>query len=118
MIEAKDLRIGNLVKESKFSSRGRALQEYFQVDITDFKYSQFLEPIPLTEEWLKKFGFENHSPYFVHPEFDYQVRMQSNGDIIAFHEQLSEFYGFEIKYVHILQNFFHSVKGEELKLKQ
>lgn len=71
-----------------------------------------MSPIPLTEEWLLKMGFEKDG------EGDWQ-----KGDF-AFtlgSEGLKLFmeYGFinpPIKFVHQLQNLFYCLTGEELKL--
>ena len=81
----------------------------------DFEYMQ---PIPLTEEWLLKFGFEwsirhqaTHKEGF---EFDlnslvyggYSLSTWKRGVIIVE----------SIKYVHQLQNLYFALTGEELTI--
>ena len=63
MIEAKDLRIGNWFNYE---------DEPMQWEMDDFRNMEFdsvdciWQPIPLTEEWLVKFGFEKDgdTPFF------------------------------------------------------
>ncbi len=50
-MKASDVRIGNWV---------HAFRTTWQIDCTDFRSEDLIstyEPIPLTEEWLLKFGF-------------------------------------------------------------
>jgi hypothetical protein len=66
-MEAKDLRIGNLVNYKivdKLDSR-KEWYEVSKIDIDDLRVlqvkdemNQDYKPIPLTEEWLLKFGFD------------------------------------------------------------
>ncbi len=62
-----------------------------------------LYPIPLTEEWLLKFGLMSIKT---------ELGLWNNGDAIYFN------YGFEksiqLKYVHQLQNLYFALTGEEL----
>jgi len=95
--------------------------EYY-IDESDFiSYSgSILKPIPLTEEWLTKFGFtEAMYDYTVHTgEFynnkigllkivggdKYQLSMASKNLMVV------------IEYVHQLQNLYFALTGEELTL--
>lgn len=84
-----------------------------QVTIKQLEYPHNCEGIPLTEDWLKKFGFEIQykTPYY---------------DMVARKEMLNlcwekkGFYWirpdihFEIKTVHQLQNLYFALTGEEL----
>jgi hypothetical protein len=84
---------------------------YVESDLNIETFSDF-EPIPLTEEWLLKFGFEwkNHG---LHK--DNWVIRQFGGDWTIFLS--NEKYNFDIKlcYVHQLQNLYFALTGEELK---
>lgn len=65
------------------------------------------KPIPLTEEWLERFGL-HESKYFCFKE--------EHCDLWAFGEK--EFGVFtHIEYVHQLQNLYFALTGEELELK-
>jgi len=81
--------------------------------------------IPLTEEWLKKAGFEfqesDDPPYelYVHKEFDRFEVWEMNGEhwIVDALDQL----GFDqshFKYLHQLQNYFYAFTNSELKINQ
>lgn len=78
---------------------------------------EFMDPIPLTEEWLLRFGFIDGN---------LELNMDSDTgciDTIYFNEgyigtSSSEYYGrHNIKYVHQLQNLYFALAGEELKTK-
>jgi len=84
-----------------------------------------LKPIPLTEEWLLKFGFEKVA--CIHEIYEIETNLNN---VKYFNIQISEgaliasvdCYGketniAELKYVHSLQNLYHALTGEELELK-
>jgi hypothetical protein len=83
-----------------------------------------LQPIPLTEEWLLRFGFENYGVFRLKLSDDTYLRGHINSkgfnialdeyDLIGDRETVSLRV---IKYVHQLQNLVFSLTGEELKLK-
>lgn len=68
-----------------------------------------LKPIPLTEEWLLKFGYdlisENHYAFCGHLIWSIEDRFYCDKN------------GIQIKYVHKLQNIFLELKEEELTIK-
>jgi len=70
-----------------------------------------IKPIPLTEEWLLKFGFTKYSYGFQnkilirHPHKDcYEIRISDNLGYL------------DIKYVHQLQNLYFALTHQELTL--
>lgn len=73
-----------------------------------------LEPIPLTEEWVKKFGFiKTFENPFIDYEWQHGWYTMSN--------ELEPYLGrytneAPFKYVHQLQNLYFSLTGEELQL--
>lgn len=77
----------------------------------------YVKPIPLTEEWLSKLGF-------IFPQGEYCKKDDWTivVDCDPFHiHKLGEkdsvhFEGFNIKYVHQLQNLYFALTGEELKI--
>lgn len=126
MIKANELRTGNLVlfngKVVKISEVGRLTIE---VEINELKYLyckiEDLKPIPLTEEWLLKFGWgkgEYDTEYVDNVSLkqeclSYNVGakmfcIETNGDIMEIKH---------IRYVHQLQNIFYCLTGQELELK-
>jgi len=77
----------------------------------------WVDPIPLTEEWLKKFGFVQRDNYYWH-------NWGTNGVEFIFKDL--HYKGFEIQlgkakykyieYVHQLQNLYYILTGEELEI--
>jgi hypothetical protein len=111
-----ELRIGNFIN-CVFSTRHC---EVVEITTDDLKlkngyadYSQ-IEPIPLTEEWLLKFGFEiNVDGYFNHWNFD--LHLYLDGDVFESNDLPMYIY---LKHVHQLQNLYFALTGEELTLKE
>ena len=110
-MKAQDLRIGNLVRDYTDNCIVHILAE----DLTN---TRNFEPIPLTKEWLLKMGFEEKSKgeFIVHLGL-YKFTASSHEYGIDF------FYGSTYKdyikprFVHSLQNLYHSLTGEELTIK-
>jgi hypothetical protein len=119
-MKATQLRIGNitslgivfLINQDVFSvidSKG----DWFKNTLTEIK------PIPLTEEWLLKFGFEINRQ--TKEENNIWRRNWEEGRFEV--EQIGAgfflwdnyCYGTKIKYVHQFQNLYFALTGEELK---
>jgi hypothetical protein len=134
-MEAKELRIGNLISanyvyEGQVKTFERFNDTLNVVFFSDGKpngigeYLYDVKPIPLTEEWLLKFGFE----------WD-DVETKTNGgtekmllkDILLMKRHQDTLwvacpYGYLISphrtlYVHQLQNLYFALTGEELTIK-
>jgi hypothetical protein len=80
-------------------------------------FSEF-EPIPLTEEWLLKFGFKWKG---LIAKGRYLTLFTPCGKALVFKDNYFIFSGvtieIQIKYVHQLQNLYFALTGEELTLK-
>jgi hypothetical protein len=81
-------------------------------------FNKWLRPIPLTEDWLMKFGFTQHlSCEWVHQGccivFEFKSTVECSLNEIGQAIDLDT-----IKYVHQLQNLYHALTGEELPTKQ
>lgn len=111
----KELRIGNWVK--------RDLQpDGFQIDKYSFAlfHNHQYDPIPLTEEWLVKFGFEKNGDWV---QLNFSPRMgirYYNGnsaecDIIQDDNYIA-FKSGHIKHVHQLQNLYFALTQKELEI--
>jgi len=112
MIKARDLIIGcyyygtdgtaNILEEADLPS---ALKARRQID-----------PIPLDEEWLQRFGINtptNDYPYhFTTYGIDY---FYANGKLKAFTLGVC-WASFPCDFVHQLQNLYYALTGEELKI--
>lgn len=131
MIKETELRIGNLIGYlfqrypdlNKIVTVDSILGNQIQATSGEFVLlEQEAIPIPLTEEWLLKFGFEKSKKLGALHEFEKDnLQLIFNGvDYDAFLN--SEEHGFgeigtSIKYVHQLQNLFFALTGTELTLK-
>jgi hypothetical protein len=107
MIEVKEIRIGNFTKVTK-----NGIISQFEID--DFDYLKEHEFIPLTEEWLLKFGFNKWK--------DKKI-WTCKKVMIYFHAKEEFCFGrasnrTKLKYVHQLQNLYFALTGEELTIKE
>ena len=81
-----------------------------------------MTPIPLTEEWLIKMGFEKHNSYYLSPN---KSSVEGFVDILCFDLEnlsfivdMSEYSGWTVdcKFVHTLQNLYYALTNEELTI--
>lgn len=124
MINSKDFRIGNLIDRGDYICLVSEIKEDGIITTPiDYKGERFvlqeINPIPLTEEWLLKFGFTliNKVDYIT---VDFAIYQK--GDILwedcgkaGFND--SWFDG-SAEYVHQLQNLVFALTGEELEIKK
>ena len=130
---ANELRIGNLIigtnvyegKVLTFERFNSDLDVIFFSDGSKWDSGEFIEdikPIPLTEEWLLKFGFiRHHSDYsngiiYIknvpdNTEFEWGVYPNELGSGIQIKNRIL------LHYVHQLQNLYFALTGEELTFK-
>ena len=122
MIDPRELRIGNYVEIESVEIPKMDIKTEPYMQISSEGISQLsrgigdCNPIPITEEWLKKFGFEKGqvtSPIEAYAwcKFSFFLSIRSDGF-------LYEWIGgnITIKHVHQLQNAYFSLTGEELKI--
>ena len=121
-MKGKELRIGNwvILHENKF-----------QVNTSAINSAHRLEPIPITEEWLDRFGFEklNHQSktwyqtktYKGDYNFDIAIRLGSGsyvcGEYVSLNHGLRTIKLGKMK-VHQLQNLYFALTGQELTFKE
>lgn len=81
----------------------------------------FVKPIPLTEEWLLKFGFEKVSRTwrFILPVGICELGIRYSSANPSYYSAFinEQFMTREIQYVHQLQNLFFAITNEELIIK-
>ncbi len=121
-MDAKDLRLGNLLENF--------IGEVFEVNpttISDFN-NEFgrPKPIPITEEWLLKFGFKEYlSGYVDTSKIQYtEIKISKKGFDIALNRTHFEFHYNKsnysrlfktIFYIHEMQNLYFVLTDKELK---
>ena len=125
MIDAKELRFGNLVNEEVLGDCkvSGILKETVWVEVKNIKSNgshnlrefhiniECLKPIPLTEEWLFKFGFSKNENRNV---FENQVMLIYKQDGFFWFDLISD--SIFIENVHQLQNLYHALNNEELTI--
>ena len=112
-MKAESLRIGNYVEilgcnrkldTSLFISRLRLNPQF-----------KDCKPIPLTEEWLVKFGFKNKTVLeFIDRYFIDEFSVDYNRTHKYYHFNVGYEFNVEIDHIHELQNLHFSLTGEEL----
>lgn len=132
-MKAAELRIGNLVKID--CSCGRVMHaEILSIDLEEVNVCEVclkcgteywnlninsIEPIPLTQEWLLKFGFKemefNHPDYI--PQYYYSKDFEKGKvNLDLRHEMIldygGDFLSNTIDYVHRFQNICFALTGE------
>lgn len=137
-LKASDLRIGNFI-----NYQGKLIQVEGVVNRTIYhsgrQFDQIgvenyvtFEPIPLTEEWLVRFGFQIDDD--LGDQIYYQIPEQKYGYGICFDHDDITFYKFNgnggenvhtliydekhFQYVHQLQNLYYALTQTELIIKQ
>jgi hypothetical protein len=120
MVKSKDLRIGNFVYVSYENEESILKNEQ---SILKFEFDSgwnfdYIKPIPLTEEWLLKFGFKKG---FNDTDMRVQVTKDCSMSIWTCDEKDNCIIGDDlvltIQYVHQLQNLYFVLTGEELIIK-
>ena len=130
-MDAKELRIGSYYKAgleivgSREAKLNLSKERAFKLTLDHLKVLSgfedlilFIKPIPLTEEWLLKFGLK------VKPEFKtlshevyldngFQYMIDYYYDEYGHHVAINK----NIKYVHQLQDLYRCLTGEELEIK-
>lgn len=135
MIKVNELRIGNLVyflgnvhEIEGISKRLRPDVGHFQLSGIEYSQKGFhLKPIPLTEEWLVKFGFIEHEVVKclynkTHNGFEIDITIEGDNvlSVQLSSTNISGAYPNKelFKYVHQLQNLYFALTGEEFTIKE
>ena len=118
-MNARELRLGNKIYFIMCDSKDQNMDEKKEITIYDDDMTYMLnneslfEPIPLTEEWLLKFGFEKNGRDWELPNFRFHVNKPINYNGFVFcdgYTVITE----KIQYVHQLQNLYFALTGAEL----
>jgi hypothetical protein len=129
MIKSNELRIGNyLTYKDGIDYRVLGINEAGGVYVEGFKGCLVLEvqfkPIPLTEEWLSRFGCQRVRMGWFLYSANYMLYNPLNSNDVRSSEYYALMYNerivstVAIRYVHQLQNLYFALNGEELTIKQ
>lgn len=130
MIKATELRIGNYIKHDPHNpviEIAQLFSDSFQKKGGGSYTYEYSDGIPLTEEWLTKFGFFEHksgdevihykSTLYAAPTIEF-VRTV-DGIIVTNFCTINDYsQSPNLKYVHQLQNLYFALTGEELTIKE
>ena len=127
-MKANELRIGNYYLDIDNQLSEMSGYELWQMSSNENLGIMEYQPIPLTEEWLLKFGFDINED--LGDMVYYEIPSKKSGYGVCFdHEELS-FYHYttlgithliydseHLQYVHQLQNLYYALTNEELTIK-
>lgn len=122
-MEAKELRIGNLTREklNKTIYEITANGLLYLIACENEAKEIAIEPIPLTEEWLIKFGFfysESLKMYLLKIQKEKWICWSKEKGLTMQDVSRILFEYKKIKYVHQLQNLYFATQLDELKPEQ
>lgn len=133
-MKANELRLGNLIDRQDYICKVTRIEEDGIItEPLEYKGERFVEqklkPIPLTEEWLVKFGFKKTLWNNTNYPNRFELTLYVNGILIKYDSYYNEttalsFGEFgndnviitKLKYVHQLQNLYFALTGEELTI--
>jgi hypothetical protein len=115
-MKANEFRIGNIVdylgSPTIINSISGIEETYVSTRKSGIMPINAFKPIPLKEEWLSKFGFENHQEYFElfkRNEYFLSFNIKSNELGIYIYNTRGVRYWVNCQYVHQLQNLYFTL---------
>lgn len=124
MIEPRELRIGNLIAyngrpDQVIHLTNQHIETFVGPEEPLLADSDSWSPIPLTAEWLERFGIERVSDGVIADHWHYEGFFLYIDETDAGHKYyyMSDAALVTIDYVHQLQNLYFALTGTELDLK-
>ena len=122
-MKATELRIGNLVNNpyDEPTNVDFNVLHYIGVCVMNKQIIENYQPIPLTEEWLVKFGFKEttDNKLILYYELSSGAYLEKVGEVLMLFDRGGYMLSHDnLKHVHQLQNLYHALTGEELTLQQ
>lgn len=111
-MKASELRIGNYV----YRQSAKLIidkSSVYQIENVNIQSALKYEPIPLTEEWFDKFGFNQMGMWKILKDVEFSI-IKGYGLALKSIDGYRRLNQNSIKYVHQLQNLFFALTGEEL----
>jgi hypothetical protein len=129
VLSAKELRIGNYYYYTceDFLDERKKWDEVCQIDAQDLVWlesnpnDEDFKPIPLTEQWLKDFGFEKElDNSMVKGDIAIFLDRRFKTNLFLRDNQENKWFSFnsKVEYVHQIQNLYFALTGEELTINQ
>ena len=113
-MKANELRIGNWVSNGEIGFQITSKDIYHR-DVR--VYGSFIKGIPITPEWLQRFGFEKiGNGWQLDVEINHYCLYSESGkyvDLFVFSDEVGQ----QCQYIHQLQNLYFALTGEELEIK-
>lgn len=115
-MKAEELRIGNLINTLVGKIIGQ--KDMVVVEVNHIKHiydgnEYGYTPIPLTEEWLKRFGCIKQTDYvWITPSVNGNITYIRKTESGTFFCSINEFRVVKLPYVHILQNFMYFIQEQ------
>ncbi|MDV3630452.1 hypothetical protein [Elizabethkingia anophelis] len=116
-MEGKELRLGNFVMCRNFPVFGHNIPvdwSVAQVSAEGIAIADKFEPIPITDEWLIKLGFEKSYSSSNCTKTTNGYKLDFAGGEVLYLDSVRLKH---IKYVHQLQNLYFALTGKELTIK-
>ena len=123
-MDKKDLKIGNFVNWNgpmltEFAIISSISTEEVSFRCGDYGLMEEIQPIPLTEQWLKDFGFEKElDNSMVKGDIAIFLDRRFKTNLFLRDNQENKWFSFnsKVEYVHQIQNLYFSLTGSELTL--
>jgi hypothetical protein len=112
-MKAEELRIGNWIKYE--GNEIQLTKQKFKLSVFTLGLDELHEPIPLTKEWLIRFGFEYNYSFDLYSKSGFDIQLLENGIEFYIGEYGSYFTWIEC--IHSLQNLYFALTGQELTSK-
>ena len=113
MLSATELRIGNLINNKEGNI---VFVNPNHLIVLAYGIENIFQPIPLTEEWLLKFGFKDLGNGKFSGGFKNMFKISSHQFGIDFYYGGIDPYYIKPHYVHNLQNLYFALTNKELTL--
>ncbi len=131
MINANELRLDNVISIDEKYYNILAINGLNRLNPTirvfngakkKWHYCDCVNPIPLTQEWFERFGFEKVNPVQEYHKNAFEKQGWGRVSLLNGVLKSDEYYFLdgmtaEIKYVHQLQNLYFAMRGEVLIIK-
>lgn len=125
MIEPRELRIGNLIAyngrpDQVIHLTNQHIETFVGPEEPLLADSDSWSPIPLTTEWLERFGFEKYKDYDEGELMRHGKVLLTKKFALRYSDTNDDWYystAIVLQYVHQLQNLYFALTGTELDLK-